>query len=167
LTSPRTTRGFLQFLFSNPLLLLCAALGIALVFAGLGLKVYKAKYEGEYKKRLAVEAVVEQMVATAKQVADANERIVESWKQALLRNKNTAAAERTSLRAELERVRNNPVDPSGAAIPVTSCPAPGTDGVSPKLVPLAQYESLQERAAYDALQVTQLQDYINATREVK
>ena len=167
MTSPRTNRGFLQFLFSNPLLLLCAALGIALIFAGLGLKVYKAKYEGEYKKRLAVEAVVEQMVATAKQVADANERIVESWKQALLRNKSTAAAERTSLRAELERVRNNPVDPSGAAIPVTSCPAPGTDGVSPKLVSLESYESLQERAAYDALQVTQLQDYINATREVK
>ncbi len=157
-------RGFLQFLLSNPLLLLSAALGVALVVCGLALKVKQAQYESEYKKRLQAESVVAQMVETAKQVADANERIVESWKQSLVRAKSSHASERAALVGQLDRMRDNPVRPDGSAVPVTACAPSGTDGVPPKLVPLAEYESLQKRAAYDALQVTQLQDYINATR---
>lgn len=89
-----------------------------------------------------------------------NARLEKRWKDNLAAQKASAARDRVALRAELERVRGRPVDPSGREISVTACPGTKSDDVSAKLVPLAQYESLQERAANDALQVTLLQDYI-------
>ena len=156
----KANRGFITGI---PLYII-AGLGIALVLTGLGLKYYKVRYESEYQERLRAEAVIAQMVETARKVAEENERIYESWKSALAHVKAVAARDNSAIRAELDRVRNNPVRPDGTAIQVASCPGPKPDGVSEKFVSLAEYESLQERSAYDALQVTQLQDYIRATR---
>jgi len=155
----RANRGFLQFLLSNPLLLLSAALGVALFFTGLALKYQQHKAEKALERAVTAEATVEQMIQTAKQVADANERIRESWRLALVRNKADGVNERAALVAQLERMRGAPRDPTGSAIPVTSCP--GTPDVVPaEYVSLREYEALQERAALDALQLLELQDYV-------
>lgn len=105
-------------------------------------------------------ATIEIMENTAKKVAADNDRVVEQWRLANVHIKSVAASQRADLAAELNRVRGSPVRADGSSITITSCPEPRADGLSAKLIPLADYESLQSRAAGDALQVTLLQDYI-------
>lgn len=114
----------------------------------------EAKIKGEYA------AFIDAVKQRTLEIEAENDKRDKQWKAALADQRAAATRDRAALRADLERVRGRPVDPGGREIPVTSCPGTGPNDVSAKLVPLTQYESLQERAANDALQVTRLQDYI-------
>ena len=163
--TPRSREsGFLAFLLGNPLMLLAAGLGIALVVAGISLKVQSVRLANAKTETAQAKGELAAFVGAVKQRGEEQEaenaKREKQWKQTLVDQRTAASRDRTALRAELERVRGRPVDPAGREIPVTTAPGPGPDGLSAKLVPLTQYESLQERSALDALQVTQLQDYI-------
>jgi hypothetical protein len=105
-------------------------------------------------------ARVETMVATARKVAADNDAVVAQWKGANAKIKEDSEKQSRALNAKLNSMRGTPVRPDGSAIAVTACPESRVNVVPEKLVPLAEYESLQQRAGEDALQVTLLQDYV-------
>lgn len=168
LTSPSRERGFVQFLLGNPLLALSAALGIALVVAGISLKVQTARISAAKAETAQAKGELDAFVAATKRAGEEQEKAnaakEEQWKQALAAQRAAASRDRAALVSRLDELRNRPVRPDGSEIAVQTCAPSGDHGVSSKFIPIAEYESLQERAAYDALQVTQLQDYILATQ---
>lgn len=109
---------------------------------------------GEYN------AFIENVRIAGEQQQAENAKLEAEWRAKLATQRTAAARDRAALRAQLDELRNKPTDPSGREIPISTAAGPGADGLPAKLVPLAEYTSLQERAAYDAYQVTRLQDYI-------
>lgn len=132
---------------------------VALISTGIAGCEHKGKLAAQ-KEVVRLESTIETMIATQKVVNDERDAVVESWKLASVVLKADAAKQRASLVAEHERVRGRPSDPSGREIAISTAPGSKPDGVPEKLVPLTEYESLQDRAREDALQVTLLQDYI-------
>lgn len=166
--SLRREGGFLQFLLGNPLLLLSAALGLALVVAGVSLKVQTARLsaakEATAQAKGELAAFVAQVKRRGEEQEAENARKEKVWRDTLAHQRAAADRDRAALRARLDELRQRPVDPGGREIAIQTCPGPSPDAMPEKLVSLAEYESLQERAAYDALQIVQLQDYIRATQ---
>lgn len=163
----RRENGFIGFLLGNPLLLLSAALGIALVVAGSTAWMYKRLAESRAQEAIEARAELGAFVAQVHLRGEEAERETAA-KEA--RQKETTNAIRKSyesriagLNAHLKQLRERPpTDPGGREITITTVRSEKPDGVSEKLLPLAEYESLRDRAAADALQVTQLQDWITA-----
>ena len=74
------------------------------------------------------------------------------------------AADIASRDAALKRLRERPpTDPSGREVPLLACGPQGADGAAEKLVPLAEYRALEERAYDDALRLQRLQEWVIAT----
>jgi hypothetical protein len=132
---------------------------VALISTGIAGCEHKAKLAAQ-KEVVRLESTIETMIATQKVVNDERDRVVESWKQANVLLKADAAKQRTLLVAESQRVRGRPSDSSGREIAITTRSGDQPTAVPEKLVPLTEYESLQDRAREDALQVTLLQDYV-------
>lgn len=156
-------RGFLQFLLGNPLLLLSAALGIGLVVTGLVAKGYK---ERVIHWRTQYESVQAQFGAFRMQVAAAGEKAkaeaeAKERKQAEVNHAVVADYEMrlARLRSEYQRLRERPVRPDLSPVPITACGPTSPDGAATESVPLAEYRSLEARAAEDALKVLAWQNW--------
>jgi len=147
-------RGFAALL--SPTLWL--AIGCALL-AGTTWLMYN-RWTAEVEKRLAAEVTIKAMVAATEEAKRENDRVVEQWKLAAAKHKADLAKSRADMATHLERLRQHPIDTSGREVAVTTCPGSGPNDVPQRVVPASTYESLLQVAASDALQVTQLQDYI-------
>lgn len=166
----RSQDGFLGFVLGNPLLLLSAGLGIALLVAGATAKVYQHQRDSarEDAARANIRAVNLQVALDEVRVIGEKAEKAAKEKEAKQRRIFDEATSRykrelAGLNAHLVELRNRPpTDSGGREIPVTPSGSKGPDGVPADLVPLASYLALQELAAQDALQLVQLQDWITA-----
>jgi hypothetical protein len=161
-------RGFLQFLLGNPLLLACAALGIALIFAGLGLKFWKSRADHWQAQHSAVKAEFAGFVEAVKKRGEEQEaetaKTVKAHQEALREAKERFRVDLARRDADLRRLRERaPTDPGGRELPTIACGPAGTDGARQEHVSLAAYRALEERAYDDARTLTQLQEWVRKT----
>lgn len=166
----RNERGFLQFLLGNPLLLACAALGIALVFTGLGLKFYKSRADHWQAQHAAVKAEFAGFVEAVKRRGEEQEaetaRTVKAYQEALREAKDRFRVDLARRDADLRRLRERPpTDSGGRELPALACSPAGADAAGKEqipAVPLSDYRALEERAYDDARTLTALQDHLRS-----
>ena len=163
---PSFGRGFIQFLLGNPLLLLSAALGIALVVAGVSLKVQTARVASAQEATAKAKGELAAYVASAKAAADRQrietEMIVAHHKEV---TRATSARYESRLAALTRSLRERPpVRPDSSPVPTFTCPTPGINGPGLELISLEEYRALESRAAQDALTLTELQRWVRETR---
>ena len=142
-----------------------AALGVALVVVGFAAKAYKGQRDRARAEVVAVKAEFEGFVlAVQKQgeAAEAEVRAKEKRQQEVNNGIRKSYESRiAALNAHLRSLRERPpTDPSGREIPITTVRPESPDGLPSKLIPLAEWESLRDRAAADALQLVQLQEWV-------
>lgn len=163
-STPSGSRGFVQFLLGNPLLLLSAGLGIALILTGLALKGYKARSEhwhtqyelvstqyGAFREqvRLDGEKAKAEAVSKEKRQQEVNREVAKSYESRI-----------ASLRSQYNRLRDTiPVHPDGSQLSVTTCGPASPDGTAGQSVSLADYRALESRAAEDAVKVLAWQNW--------
>lgn len=156
-STPSGSRGFIQFLLANPLLLVSAGLGIALILTGLALKGYKARSEHWHTQFESVQAqfgVFRMQVAAegekAKTEAEAKEKRQQEVNRGLEKQVATADAR---LVDAIRRLRERaPIHPDGREVSRSSCLPEGAVGASQEpgqWVSLSDYRALEERAAED------------------
>lgn len=149
-------KGFVAFLLSNPLLMLAAALGIALLATGIALKFANARLERAKEALEAVRAEYAGFRAETERAgreAEARAREKEAdYKRVNDEITKQLASSDARLRAALGELRKRPpVRPDGSAVPVAACRPEGADGPpAGEWIPLAEYRALEARAAYDA-----------------
>lgn len=157
-------RGFLAFLLGNPMFLLCAGLGIALIGAGIAGKIYKAQRDGARAEVVQVKAEYagfrmeqDRIGKAAQQAAKAKEAEQRSDNEAVIKAYERQTAD---LRNALKRLRDSPpVRPDGSSVPVLACGPSSPDGAAGQSVPIAEYRSLEDRAAQDALTIVTWQNW--------
>jgi hypothetical protein len=158
--------GFIQFLLRNPLLLLSTALGIALVVAGVSIKVQTARLGAAQEKTAQAKgelaAFKAAVAAAGERQRIENEMIVSHYKEV---NRETTRRYESRIAVLDQRLRSRPPErPDGSAVPTVACPAPGVDAAGGQLVSIEEYRALESRAAQDALTLTELQKWILDTR---
>lgn len=162
--------GFLQFLLGNPLLLLSAALGIALLFTGLALKGYKARsehwhaqYEQKSAQLVAIVAEYDEKGRRAQAAAEAKEAQQRKVNDDLARQLARADSD---LAAANRRLRERPpVRPDGSEVSRASCVPEGAVGASQEpgqWVSLSDYRALEERAARDVQTLRFVEQWITS-----
>lgn len=150
------------------MLLALAALGIALIVAGLSARVYKSQRDHARANLEQAKAEFAGFVAAVKTRGEEQEaetaRITKTHQEALRDAKTRFAADLARRDADLRRLRERPpADPGGREVPVLACGPPGADGTAAQLVSLAEYRAIEERAYDDALRLTRLQEWVRAT----
>ena len=163
-------RGFLAFLLGNPLLLLSAGLGIALVVCGITGKVYKtqrdhARQEAEQVRNqfAGFRAEVERLGKEAAEKAKAQEDKQRKVSDDLRKKLHVADARLADANRRLRE--RPPVDPSGRELSTTACSAPGVDGKGQEpgqWVSLADYRALEERSLKDVQTLKLLDEWLTA-----
>lgn len=166
--TPKQQVGFLAFLLGNPLLMLSAALGIALIFTGLAAQVYKSQRDDARVELAATKAEYAGFVIAVKRRGEEQEKATsEKEEKDRATFKATRALYQDGLArrdADLRRLRGrSPADPGGREVPVLACGPAGADGASSEYLPLAEYRALEERAYDDANRLTSLQRWIVET----
>lgn len=153
-------RGFIAFLLGNPMILACVAMGVILVGMSIAAKAYKAQRDSARGEVIVKESQLEAVRQLGKQAEIAAREQELKQKETTSAIQKTHQAQLARLRAELIGLRERPRNPSGGEIRIAAeCPGK-SDAVPEKLVPLADYVSLQERAAEDALNLVSLQDWV-------
>lgn len=155
----RLERGFFGFLLSNPMLLLAAALGIALIVTGVTAKIYKSQRDTARSETEQIRAQfagfraeVERLGEEAKAKAAAEEKRQKEVNDGLQKRLKALGGVNAELRRTVERLRERPItDASGDHLPTrTDCPA-GADGKgAAEYISVEHYRALESRAAYDA-----------------
>lgn len=149
-------RGFLPVgLLASPTLWLgigCAALAFSsfmLYRQWVGALEREAKARGEYA---AFRAETNRLGEEAKAAADAKMKKQQEVNDALSKKLRAMGSANAELRAHVERLRARPIErPDGSSVPVTAvCPGGVAGSADDERVPLADYRSLEARAAYDA-----------------
>jgi hypothetical protein len=163
-STPSGCRGFIQFLLGNPLLLLSAGLGIALLLTGLALKGYKSRSEHWHTQYELVNTqfgAFRMQVAAEGEKAKAEAEAKEKRQQEVNREVNKSYESRIAdLRRQYVRLRDStPVRPDGSAVPLAACGPASPDGAAGQSVSLADYRALESRAAEDALKVVMWQSW--------
>jgi hypothetical protein len=148
--------GFIQFLLGNPALLACAALGVALLFTGIALKVQSTRLASRTAE---LEQVRGQYAAFRNETARLGKEAEEKAKAKEAQQKKVnddlsrkLARSDADLSLARKRLREQPpVRPDGGTVPVTACRSEKTDGPGAgQWVPLEEYRQLEARALYDA-----------------
>lgn len=163
-STPSASKGFIGFLLGNPLLLLSAGLGIALILTGLALKGYKARsehwhtqFEQERTQFVSFRLQVETEGKKAKAEAEAKEKRQQEVNREVAKSYESRIAD---LRRQYVRLRDaTPVRPDGSTVPLSSCGPASPDGTASQSVSLADYRALESRAAEDALKVLAWQSW--------
>lgn len=162
------SRGFLGFLLSNPLLLLSAGLGIALLLTGLALKGYKSRYEywhGQYEQLYAMSAAFRKQVEVEGEKAKAESAAKEKRQQEVNRALEKQVKDADALLAAANRrLRERPpLRPDGSEVSRAACVPEGAvgEGKEPgQWVSLSDYRSLEERAARDVQTLRLVEQWI-------